>query len=180
LGLSTVYGIVKQSDGYILVDSQPGRGATFTILLPRAMEEAATTAVLPSENRPLTGRETVLLVEDEDMIRDLVRHLLESHGYTVIAASKGEEAVDLAERHVGSIDLLVTDVVMPGMSGRELADRLGRSRANLRVLYMSGYTYNEIGRHGVLASDIAFIQKPFSPDGLMRKVREVLDATHAA
>ncbi len=180
LGLSTAYGIVKQGNGYILVDSQPGRGATFTILLPRAMEETATTAGSPSENRPLTGRETVLLVEDEDMIRDLVRHLLESHGYTVMTASRGEEAVDLAEQHAGPIDLLVTDVVMPGLSGRELADRLARSRANLRVLYMSGYTYNEIGRHGVLESDIAFIQKPFSPDGLMRKIREVLDTTHGA
>ncbi len=180
LGLSTVYGIVKQSNGYILVDSQPGRGATFTILLPRAMEEAATLAGSPSENRPLTGRETVLLVEDEDMIRDLIRHILESHGHPVLVASKGQEALDLAKRHAGPIDLLVTDVVMPGMSGRELADRLAQSRANLRVLYMSGYTYNEIGRHGVLGSDIAFIQKPFSPDGLMRKVREVLDATHAA
>jgi PAS domain S-box-containing protein len=179
LGLSTVYGIVKQSDGYILVDSQPGRGATFTILLPRTMEETATTEGSPSENRPLTGRETVLVVEDEDMIRDLIRHLLESHGYTVMTASRGEEAVDLAQRHAGPIDLLVTDVVMPGLSGRELADRLARSRANLRVLYMSGYTYNEIGRHGVLESDIAFIQKPFSPDGLMRKVREILDTTHA-
>ncbi len=176
LGLSTVYGIVKQSEGYILVDSQPGRGATFTILLPRAAGEAVTPEGVPSEHRPMRGRETVLLVEDEDMIRDLVRHILEAHGYTVIAASRGEEAVELAKRHDGSIDLLVTDVVMPGMSGRELADRLSRSRANLRVLYMSGYTYNEIGRHGVLGSDIAFIQKPFAPDGLMRKVREVLDA----
>lgn len=180
LGLSTVYGIVKQSNGYILVDSQPSRGATFTILLPRAMEEASTTAGSPSESGPLTGQETVLLVEDEDMIRDLIRHILRSHGYTVIAASKGEEAVDLAERHAGPIDLLVTDVVMPGMSGRELADRLARSRANLCVLYMSGYTYDEIGRHGVLGSDILFIQKPFSPDRLLRKVREVLDTTHAA
>ena len=177
LGLATVYGIVKQSDGYIWVYSEPGFGTTFKIYLPR-IDDVSTTAE-PDEARsaPASGRETILLVEDEEAVRDLVRGVLEGRGYSVLLAQSGEEAVRLSGGHEGPIHLMVTDVVMPRMSGRELAERLASSRPAMKVLYISGYTDDAVVRHGVLSRGVAFLQKPFMPNALLRKVREVLDVS---
>ena len=177
LGLSTVYGIVRQSGGHLWVYSEVGKGATFKIYLPRVdgvteRDEARDT---PAE-LPL-GRETVLLTEDEEQVRQMIRTILEMGGYRVLEASGGEEALTLYEQHEGQIDLIMTDVVMPGISGRELAQSLETLHPGIRVLYMSGYTDDAIVRHGLLDQEIAFLQKPFTPDALMRKVREVLDAS---
>jgi CheY-like chemotaxis protein len=175
LGLSTVYGIIKQSRGYIFVYSEPGQGTTFKIYLPR-LEDAVTLAQ-PGEPRSpsLPGTETILLVEDEDMVRQVARRILERNGYTVKEAGLGTEALRLSGQNSGPIHLLLTDVVMPGMSGRELAELLTQQRPGLKVLYMSGHTENAIVHHGVLEEGIAFIQKPFKHDLLVQKVREVLD-----
>jgi PAS domain S-box-containing protein len=175
LGLSTVYGIVKQSEGEIAVESEPGRGTTFRIFLPRvaARESIGERPRGPAYPR---GTETVLLVEDEDAVRRLAREILRIAGYTVLEASNGAMALDVASRHTGRIDLLVTDVVMPGMGGRELAEALQAERPGTRVLYLSGYTSETIGRHGVEGSDALLLHKPFSPASLARTVREVLDA----
>jgi CheY-like chemotaxis protein len=174
LGLATVYGIVKQSGGYIWVYSEPGRGATFKVYLPRVDEEAESFRVLPVAEAP-GGSETVLLVEDEAAVRDMVRQLLAASGYTVLEAQSPEDALLLGERHPGPIHLLLTDVVMPAMGGRELAERLRGSRPELKVLYISGYTDNAIVHHGVLDEGMAFLQKPFTRQALARKVRAVLD-----
>ncbi|MBI4012694.1 MAG: response regulator, partial [Candidatus Rokubacteria bacterium] len=176
LGLSTVYGIVKQSGGYISVESAPGRGARFTIDLPRveALAEPAEPDSAPV--RTPHGTETVLLVEDEDRVRGFAREMLERHGYTVLEAGHPTHALRLAADHVGPIHLLLTDVVMPGMSGRHLADRLAALRPELKVLYMSGYAEDGIVHHGVIGAGRAFLQKPFRGDVLAREVRRVLDA----
>jgi signal transduction histidine kinase len=176
LGLSTVYGIVKQSDGNIWVYSEPGRGTTFKIYLPRV--EGAVEAVEPglAPTRAVRGSETVLLVEDENAVRALIRSTLQANGYTVLEAHHGKHAIQIYEQHKGPIHLLVTDVVMPEMSGRELAEHLKTSRPNMKVLFMSGYTDKAIVNHGELDPDTAFLQKPFTPDALARMVREVLDS----
>src|SRR5438552_1496736 len=176
LGLAMVYGTVKQSGGFIWVYSEPGHGATFKIYLPRvdAPVESATPPA-PVE-RPPRGSETVLLAEDEPAVRAIAQQVLERQGYTVLAAPSGADALALAAQHGATIDLLLTDVVMPGMSGRDLADRLTAQRPGIRVLYISGYTDNAIVRHGMLEPGLAYLQKPFRPDALVRKVREVLDA----
>ena len=176
LGLATVYGIVKQSDGYVWVYSEPGHGTTFKIYLPRI--DGVSTTAEPDEARsaPVSGRETILLVEDEEAVRDLVRGVLEGCGYSVLLAQNGEEALRLSGGHEGPIHLMVTDVVMPRMSGRELAERLASPRPTMKVLYISGYTDDAVVRHGVLSRGVAFLQKPFMPDALLRKVREMLDA----
>jgi PAS domain S-box-containing protein len=175
LGLATVYGIVKQSGGYVSVYSEPGRGSSFKIYLPRI--EASTTATAASpKGRPARGSETILVVEDEAAVLSLSCRALESQGYVVLAASDGADALRVVERHGGTIHLLLTDVVMPGISGRELADQLGTRRPGIRVLYMSGYPGDAVVQHGSLPAGSAFLQKPFSPDGLARKVRDVLDA----
>jgi len=175
LGLATVYGIVKQSGGYIWVYTEPGHGTTFKIYLPRVAGAPAQRASGPKASPVGAGTETVLLAEDEAAVRAVARHALERQGYTVLEASSGEAALDLAERHSGRIHLLLTDVIMPGMNGRALAQRLSELRPDLRVVYMSGYTEEAITRHGVLEPGLTYVQKPFTPEGLARKVREVLD-----
>jgi CheY-like chemotaxis protein len=175
LGLSTVYGIVRQSGGSITVESQPGRGTTFRVFLPR--DEASADPEPRPEVRlaPSTSGQTVLVAEDSDGVRLLIRQVLEGAGYGVLEARSGEEALSVAARHPGTIDLLVTDVVMPGMGGREMADRLAAERPGLRSLFMSGYTEDAILAQGVLQASIDFIEKPFTPSALLRKVRQVLD-----
>jgi CheY-like chemotaxis protein len=175
LGLATVYGIVKQSDGHIWVYSEPGYGTTFKIYLPRIIEtqEAAQPAPKPAV---WSGTETILLVEDEETVRVLTRKVLLECGYQVLQATDGNQALRLCEQHDGAIHLLITDVIMPGgLNGRQLADQLTRQYSNLQVLYVSGYTDNIIAKQGVLEDDSAFLEKPFRPDTLVRKVREILD-----
>jgi PAS domain S-box-containing protein len=173
LGLAMVYGIVKQSGGSIWVSSEPNQGATFQIYLPITDERAS--PPFRREARPSGGHETVLLVEDEPTVRGLARRVLESQGYIVLAASNGRDACALADRHDGPIDLLVTDVVMPGMSGREIVSYVQPRRPAMKVLYMSGYTDNTIERHGILAPGVTFFHKPFTPSGLANVVRQTLD-----
>ena len=175
LGLSTVYGIVKQSGGWIFVESEPGRGTTFRIYLPRVDDPADTTDVPREVAKASAGSETVLLVEDEDGVRELARSVLEMSGYKVLEAPHGGEAVLICERHSGPIHLMLTDVVMPRMNGREVYERVAGLRPDMRVLYMSGYTDEAIVHHGVLEEGTAFLAKPFTPNGLTTKVREVLD-----
>src|SRR2546421_3075940 len=180
LGLATVYGVVKQSGGYIWVYSEPGQGTSFKVYLPRVAEAPEPARPDVAAAAPLRGSETVLLVEDDEMVRNLTRRMLAGRGYTVLTASRGEDAMGVVERHAGSIDLLVTDVVMPGMSGRALAQRLLAMRPGLKVLYLSGYTDDAIVHHGMLEPGVAFLQKPFSADVLARKVREVLAGSSPA
>ena len=174
LGLSTVYGIVKQSGGYVFPQSEPGAGATFYIYLPRVEDALEQMSPAKSQESEKGGCETVLLVEDEGSVRELVRETLVARGYKVLEAENGERALRIAEAHGNGIDILVTDVVMPGMGGRELAKRLLHLRPKLGVLYLSGYTEDTILHQGTLGPGIAFLQKPFTLQNLARKVREVL------
>jgi two-component system cell cycle sensor histidine kinase/response regulator CckA len=174
LGLATVYGIVKQSGGYIWVDSALGFGSSFQIFLPR-VEETVSKATIEAPTDNLRGTETILLVEDADALRKLAQSFLTDHGFKVITASSGEEALRVAEFHGKPINLLVTDVVMPGMNGRALADRLLAKQPNLKVLYISGYTDSFIAGHGVLEEGTFLLHKPFTEEVLIRKVRDVLD-----
>ena len=174
LGLSTVYGIVKQMEGHIQVETEPDAGTTFSVLLPQAENSAEPDLAPRQPAAASTGSETVLLVEDEAMVRRFARRVLQSQGYTILEARDGEEAMAVAERTEGPIDVLVTDVVMPGMSGRELAVELVRRRPGLRVLYMSGYTDDAIAEHGVLEPGISLVEKPFTRDGLAAMLRKVL------
>jgi PAS domain S-box-containing protein len=175
LGLATVFGIIQRSGGTIWVDSAPGAGTTFNILLPRV---AASIDAAPDVAEPtsLRGTETVLLVEDQEEVRQVARQILARLGYEVLEARDGAEAVRVCERHQRPIDLLLTDVVMPQMSGRELAERVACTRPDMRVLFMSGYTEDAILQHGILDEGLAFLQKPLEPERLARRVREVLDA----
>ena len=176
LGLSTVYGIVKQSGGYIWVYSEPGQGTTFKIYLPRVPEEVESVPVeRQAGGEALRGSETILLVDDDEAIRRLSRDFLEREGYRVIEARNGQEALWGSEHHAGPIHLMMTDVIMPGMSGQELAEKLGSSRPELKVLYVSGYTDSAIVHHGVLDDGKAFLQKPFALQVLAEKLRAVLD-----
>ena len=174
LGLSTVYGIVKQSEGHIWVYSELGIGTTFKVYLPR-VDDVAQVEVVPESVVDLPrGRETVLLTEDEEPVRQLVKTILESNGYEVLEATCGEEALCLFKEHIAPVHLIVTDVVMPRMSGRELAETLKTLRPDIKVLYLSGYTDDAIVRHGLLDQKMFFLQKPFTPDALLRKIHEVL------
>ena len=175
LGLATVYGIVKQSNGYIWVDSAVGRGTSFQIYLPRYVgEQAVDTQKIVSEER-LSGSETILLVEDAEPLRKLAQSFLEGSGFRVLSAANGEEALEVANRFAGIFDLLLTDVVMPGMNGRMLAEQLMPRRPGMKVLYMSGYSDSFIAGHGVLDPRLHLLHKPFTEEVLIRSVREVLD-----
>jgi CheY-like chemotaxis protein len=175
LGLATVYGIVKQSGGDIHVYSEPGQGATFKIYLPAA--KTTPHLSFPQQTVPEVpgGSETILLVEDEEIVRRLVITVLEEKGYSLLEAERGDEALALVQAHPGQIDLLITDVVMPGMSGRVLAEQLAALRPGQKVLYTSGYTDDAVVRHGLLTAEVEFLSKPFSPTALAAKVRQVLD-----
>ena len=175
LGLATVYGVVKQSNGYIGVESEVGRGSTFSVYLPRAAQAVSRHGAEPA-SVPRTGTETILLVDDQDGVRRVTRETLARHGYTVVEASSGKDALAVAESHNGSVQLMLTDVVMPGMDGRELARQIASDHPGIRILYMSGYADAVVGSNGVLVPGLAFLQKPFTPKRLLQKVREVLDA----
>ncbi len=174
LGLSTVYGIVKQSGGYLMVQSEPGCGSTFIIYLPRVQDAAESRHAAPAGQPAAGGSETVLLVEDEESVRQLVRETLEGKGYRVLEAENGEEGLAVASEHEEQIDLVITDVVMPELGGRELAQQLIKDRPRIKVLYLSGYTEDAIVNEGTIESGKAFLQKPFTLQSLARKVREVL------
>jgi two-component system cell cycle sensor histidine kinase/response regulator CckA len=180
LGLATVYGIVKQSGGSIFVYSERDRGTTFKIFLPRIEHSRDVSSALSHMPGALTGTETILLVEDQPEVRAVTRETLRRYGYTVVESASGGEAVDAVRDRGGLIDLLVTDLVMPGMSGRALAEQFARHQPAARVLYMSGYTDDSVAQQGILEGDVAFIPKPFTPTALLRKVREVLDGAHDA
>ena len=179
LGLSMVYGIVKQSGGYIWVYSEPGHGATFKIYLPQVTEPVDERAPVVSGSSP-PGKETILFAEDEESVREIVSGFLESKGYRVLAAADGDSAKQMAKSHNGKIDLLLTDVVMPRTGGRELAEALHRILPQLKVIFISGYTGDFVVRNAILESGAAFVQKPFSMQSLARKIREVLDGSSAA
>ena len=174
LGLATVFGIVKQNRGLINVYSETGQGTTFKIYLPRA-EVSEVMAEQKIVRQSLRGNETLLLVEDEEQILNLGRRILSQQGYTVLVASRPEAAMVLAARHAGAIHLLITDVVMPGMNGKELLQRLRAAHPELKCLFMSGYTANVIAHHGVLDAGVQFLQKPFTIHSLSARVRELLD-----
>jgi len=179
LGLSTVYGIVQQSEGSIWVYSEVGRGTTFKIYLPYVSEHAEVNRPQVQAPELVKGTETILLVEDEDVVRDMAHEILEETGYEVLEARDGKEAQRIAEQFPGEIHLMLTDVVMPIMSGRQLVELLTPKRPEMKVLYMSGYTDDAIVHHGVLGQGTPFIGKPFSPEALSRKIREILDGATA-
>jgi len=175
LGLATVYGIVRQSGGHIWVYSEPGRGTTFKIYLPRISGTGGEDSVVQRAEESSNGTETILLVEDSKLLAKVTKDFLLSAGYRVLLASEAAEALKVAEEFPGRIHLLLTDVVMPHMNGRELSELLLRQRPELKVLYMSGHTAGVISRHALLEDDVAFIEKPFTHDALGRKIRQLLD-----
>ena len=171
-----IYGIVKQSGGRIAFSSERGKGTTFRIYFPRVAQDGAMSPPLPTNSEAARGSETVLVVEDEDLVRKLVRTILESRGYAVLDAHGGDEAFQVCRNHQGPIHLLITDVVMPRMNGKEVAERLQSIYPEMSVLYVSGYTASAIDQHGVLEAGIRFLQKPFTPLVLANQVRELLDS----
>jgi two-component system cell cycle sensor histidine kinase/response regulator CckA len=174
LGLSIVFGIVKQNGGHIWLYSEPGKGSTFKIYLPRTNATGETISSQPPPPEDARGSETILLVEDDDQVRAVTKGILRRSGYTVLEAPGAGEALLVAEKYGARIGLLVTDVVMPRMSGPELAERVRLSRPEIKVLFMSGYTGEAIVQHGILDSGVTFLQKPITPEALTRKVREAL------
>lgn len=180
LGLSTVYGIVKQSGGEITVYSEPGVGTTFKIHFPLELSTRTTATRLRAVQKPAVGTETILLVEDEEAIRKVATRVLETAGYCVLSAAAGDEALQTSARHAGTIHLLMTDVVMPRMSGRALAQELAKARPTVKILYMSGYADNAFVHNGMIDEGTNFIGKPFTPSELERKVREILDSNASA
>jgi two-component system cell cycle sensor histidine kinase/response regulator CckA len=176
LGLSIVYGIVRQNGGVVKVSSEQGQGSSVKVYLPMVQQDE------PAVEQPVSlhGEETVLVVEDEDGVRELVRQILENHGHAVLSARHGRDAMLTAERYERPIDLLVTDVVMPEMGGGELAEKLMARRPDLKVLYISGYTNDEVLRRGIQGAPAGFLHKPFTADDFMRRVREVLEGASAA
>jgi signal transduction histidine kinase/ActR/RegA family two-component response regulator len=176
MGLATIYGIVKQNNGFINVYSEPGQGSTFKIYLPRSVADKDTEKAVPDKKAAAGGTETILLVEDEPSILRMTRMMLERKGYTVLPAATPTEAVEKAKNHSGPIDMLMTDVIMPEMNGRDLAGQITDLYPDIRLLFMSGYTANVIAHHGVLDDGVAFIQKPFSMVDMTEKVRAILDS----
>jgi two-component system, cell cycle sensor histidine kinase and response regulator CckA len=176
LGLAMVYGAVQQNRGWIEVDSAPGHGTTFRIFLPVAERAKAAAATSSTDAGALRGTETVLLVEDEAPVREVMTEQLQSLGYRVLACPSGESALTTAQAHAGAIDLLVTDLVMPGMNGRELARRLEAARPELRVVFTSGYGEEVVARHGVLEPGVRFVEKPYTLRTLAERLREALSA----
>jgi CheY-like chemotaxis protein len=177
LGLATLYGIVKQSGGYVWVYSEPGHGTTFKVYFPRVAEAGVSGDSGVLFGATPKGSETVLLVEDAEPLRELARLFLEDAGYVVLEAGSGPEALEKSRGHDGPIHLLLTDVIMPGMSGAELARTLRAERPESRIVFVSGYTDDAIAHHGVLEAGVTLLVKPFTRDALTRKVREVLDRT---
>jgi two-component system, cell cycle sensor histidine kinase and response regulator CckA len=175
LGLATVYGIVAQAGGHVAVYSEPGHGSTFCIYLPRVTDTGDIETLVTDDEAIRGGTETILLVEDEEVVRRLGHRVLTSRGYNVLVARDGQDALRIVQSHAGDINLLLSDVVMPRMSGRELADRLRLRRPNAKILFLSGYTESAIAHRGVLAEGSEFLQKPFTAGVLARRVREVLD-----
>jgi signal transduction histidine kinase len=179
LGLATVYGIVKQSGGFIWVYSEPGHGTTFKIYLPRTLEDASPAVVLAARPRMATGNETILLVEDEEAMRAMIRQLLEQGGYRVLEANNGRLALELAQQYAGPIHLLISDVVMPEMGGPQLAEHMAQLRPQTRVLFLSGYADRAFEHLGI-APGAALLEKPFNGGGLLQKVREILGGSAPA
>jgi two-component system cell cycle sensor histidine kinase/response regulator CckA len=180
LGLATIYGIVSQSQGHIEIDSAVGRGSVFSVYLPRmAAAAAAEPRAAPTPVRSVHGSETILVVEDEELVRNLVRDMLRMQGYQVLVAADAEEALALAEKRQGPIDLVITDVVLPGISGLELIERMAYLHPESRTIAMSGYASEVIARHGALTPGVTFVQKPFQLHELTRRIREVLDTPPA-
>jgi CheY-like chemotaxis protein len=179
LGLSTVFGIVRQSWGSIWLYSEPGKGTTFKVYLPAVAQDVETPGARAPAPAVLRGSETILLVEDDEGVRKAVREILERNGYHVLEAISADDALIICEQHP-SFQLLLTDVVMPRMSGSQLTARLHQVRPELKVVYMSGYTDNAVILHGVLHSEVAFVQKPITPRGLLTRIREVLDSPPVA
>jgi CheY-like chemotaxis protein len=179
LGLSTVYGIVKQSGGYVWVYSEPGQGSVFKIYLPAAQADQSQPPSPLDPDPPKGGSETILIIEDEEVVRNLACRGLRDHGYSVIQARNGVEALRYVKRNPGTVDLVISDVVMPEMGGRELGQQLAQIEPNLTVLYMSGYTGEDVVQRGLLDPGAPFQQKPFTPVALATKVRAMLDQPRA-
>ena len=180
LGLATAYGIIRQSRGAIRFESEAGKGTTASVYLPLALDPSQEKGEVLSDRFAPGGAETVLVVEDEARVRKLIVDVLASQGYTVVEATRGEEALRLCKRRSGAIDLAVLDVVMPEMSGPDLGRQILPLCPGIRLLYISGYTDEAVLHHGIRESGVAFLQKPFLPDALLRKVRDVLDARSSA